>query len=45
MGDLYLERADDVREYEKVFGMLLEMTLNGEQTNDLITKLAIISDR
>ena len=45
VGDLYLERPADVREYEKVFGMLLGMALTPEQTNDLITKLAIISDR
>ena len=45
VGDLYLERPADVLEYEKVFGILLGIVLGAEQTNNLITKLAIISDR
>jgi len=45
VGDLYLERSADVREYEKVFGMLLEMSLGRDQTNDLVTKLAIASNQ
>lgn len=44
-GDLYLERPVDVRQYEKVFGMLLEMALGPERANDLITKLTTGIDR
>ncbi len=38
VGDLYLERSPDVREYNRVFGLLLKMALGAQESNDFITK-------
>lgn len=39
VGDLYLERSNDLRQYSDVFEILLDMALTAEESNDFITKL------
>ena len=39
VGDLYLERSTDLRQYNEVFDTLLNMALTAEESHDFITKL------
>jgi len=44
VGDLYIERAADVREYHRVFDLLLKAALSTKHTNGLITKMQSLSN-